>query len=159
MFSLVLNTTSLLHHSGGYCYPKQLSVRSVAAVWCLGVFFLANFYSSTLISYITAQVPSPLIESVYDLPKKPDVYVAVEEGQAPDGLISRAQSGILKYMNNTLKKKPSIRCARMEQCLDLVVAGSHVFIQVYIKFPKFHLMHYSQQLLILIDEPCAECVH
>ena len=120
----------IILNQGGVCYPSKLCVRLVAAAWCVGAFFIVNSYSTTLISHITASIEKPLINSVYDLPKKPEILVAVEEGRGPDGVFAGAQNGILKYISNTLNREPSSRCRRTEQCFEKVAQGTYVFVQV-----------------------------
>ena len=115
---------------GGYCHPRNHSVRLVAGAWCIGTFFLVNSYTSTLVSLITKPVQVPIINSVYDLPNKPNVYVAIEAGMGLNRILSNSQSGILKYLDNTLKNETNIRCSTLKQCLEKVVDGTHVFAEV-----------------------------
>ena len=85
-------------------------------------------------SHITSLNKKPIIDSIYDLPNKPNVHVAVQEGFAPDRIISKAEGGILKYLDDSLNRKTSIRCQKIEQCIEKVAQGTHVLIQV----TKFH---------------------
>jgi len=126
---------------GGYCQPRSHSIRLVAGVWCIGTFFLVNSYTSTLVSLITKPVQVPVINSIYDLPNKPNVYVAIEAGMGLNRIISNSQSGILKYLDDTLKNEPNIRCSTLTQCLEKVVDGTHVFAEALImKFIFFILI-------------------
>ena len=66
---------------------RQLAICFLAGVWCLASFVLVTSYSSVLIAYITAPDKfKPIINSVNDLPNKPDIQVTVNRNLFPDVL-------------------------------------------------------------------------
>ena len=59
---------------------RQLAIRFVAGAWCLACFVLVTAYSSVLIACITAPDKfKPIINSVNDLPNKPEIQVTVNK--------------------------------------------------------------------------------
>lgn len=67
---------------GGPCPWWALSIRLIAAAWCLTAFILVNGYCSTLITYVISHNNPPLIESVHDLVRDPTINLVVEKGKA-----------------------------------------------------------------------------
>ena len=51
-------------------------------------FFLVYFYSSVLISFISASNKVPVIEKLTDLPSKPEVRVVTNYGWSADAILS-----------------------------------------------------------------------
>jgi hypothetical protein len=78
----------LLLFEGNYCLSRRLPVRLLAGVWCLASFFLVYFYSSVLISFISASNKVPIIEKLTDLPSKPEVRVVTNYGWSADAILS-----------------------------------------------------------------------
>ena len=75
---------------------RQLAVRLLAGAWCLACFVLVTAYSSVLVACITAPDKfKPIINSINDLPNKPEVHVVVNKNFFPD-LMFRV------YLNNSL---------------------------------------------------------
>lgn len=62
------------------CSSKNLMIRIIIISWCIASFALTNFYSALLISFVTSPTLTPLINSIYDVPNRPDVRVAVNRG-------------------------------------------------------------------------------
>ena len=59
---------------------RQLAICFLAGAWCLASFVLVTAYSSVLIACITAPDKfKPIINSVNDLPNKPDIRVTVNK--------------------------------------------------------------------------------
>ena len=66
---------------------KSLVVRLLAGAWCLACFVLITAFSSVLISFLTTIGDyKPLVNSVNDLPSKPDVRLTVNKDWGPDTL-------------------------------------------------------------------------
>ena len=64
---------------------KQIAIRFLTGAWCVACFVLISAYSSVLIAFVTSPDPfKPLINSVYDLPKKPEVRLTVKKGWIAD---------------------------------------------------------------------------
>ena len=78
--SVHMTSKILIFVSGRKCSTKKLSIRIVAAVWCLGTFVIISLYRATLISYITLNRPEQLIHSAEDLVHRPNVHLLVEDG-------------------------------------------------------------------------------
>ena len=73
---------------GSYCLSQTLSIRLLAGVWCLASFFLVYFYNSTLISFISASVPRPIIEKMSEIPTQNHLRVVVNYGWAADIILT-----------------------------------------------------------------------
>lgn len=69
-------------HKGGWCQARVLSIRLIAAVWCLGCFVLIQSYSSTLFSHVLSPSIHPVINSINDFPNVPDLLVTVDRGRS-----------------------------------------------------------------------------
>ncbi len=65
---------------------QKLVVRFLAGAWCVASFIIVTAYSSVLISFVTAPNLKPLIDSVYDLPIKQNIKLAVDRGWSPEFL-------------------------------------------------------------------------
>lgn len=65
----------------------MLSIRLIAAVWCLGCFVLIQSYSSTLISYVLSPTITPIISSVDDIPKVNGLKITVDRGRSIEASI------------------------------------------------------------------------
>lgn len=64
---------------------KTLVIRLMTGAWCLSCFVLITAYSSVLISFLTAPDKlKPLINSIEDLPKFPNIKVSLVKGWGPD---------------------------------------------------------------------------
>jgi hypothetical protein len=63
-------------------------IRLLTGAWCLTGFVLVTAYSSVLISFVTApdSFYMVLINSVYEMPQKPDVRLTVEKNRFIDVL-------------------------------------------------------------------------
>ena len=130
----------------------------MAGTWCVFAFFLVSFYTTTLISFVTSPNEQPLVNSVYDIPKKAGVNIVFDKRQYIDILLSvlflawcflavsvannfnnlvinysqTADSGILKNLAESVKRDPSLGCTTKEMCLQKVRDGLHVYIEVNI---------------------------
>jgi len=70
---------------GGFLASRRLALRLVAGALCILAFVLVTAYQSVLISFILAPgMQPPIISSVTDLAKKPDVHLVVDKGMAID---------------------------------------------------------------------------
>ena len=67
----------------------SLVIRLLTGSWCLAGFVLVTAYSSVLISFVTApdSYYNALINSVYDLPKQPEVRLTAEKNKFIDTLL------------------------------------------------------------------------
>ena len=54
------------------------------AAFCLAAFVLNKAYSSVLISFATTPIFRPIIDSIYDIPKTPNVRPITEKDQGTD---------------------------------------------------------------------------
>ena len=63
-----------------YCSSRKLSVRFIAAAWCLVSTVTFIFYHATMISCITSYQLQPLIQSAEELVRRQDVHLVVEKG-------------------------------------------------------------------------------
>ena len=90
-----INTTRLVFYSKNYAgniasralsNNGKLGVQLLAAAWCLSCFVLVTAYSSVLISFLTApdNIYTPLVNSVNDLPMKPEIRVTVDRSKFSD---------------------------------------------------------------------------
>lgn len=73
---------------GGTSRNQKFTIRFLAGAWCVTCFVLVTAYSSVLISFVTSPNYKPLIQSLYDMPKNPQVKVAVNRGWSPDLLFT-----------------------------------------------------------------------
>ena len=81
-------------------------IRFLAGAWCLTGFVLITAYSSVLISFLTAPDPlKPIINSVNDLPKKPNIHFMVNKGWIAD-LIFQVSTIITRI--RLLHKSPAL---------------------------------------------------
>ena len=69
-----------------------MKIRILAGTWCLATVVLANVYSSTLISYVSAPTRQPIIDSIHDIPKVAGLQVAVDKGLGADVVVSVSSS-------------------------------------------------------------------
>ena len=67
---------------------QKLAIRFLAGAWCLTCFVLIMAYSSVLISFVASPYYEPLISSLYDIPKNPQVTITVNKGLYPDLLFT-----------------------------------------------------------------------
>jgi hypothetical protein len=73
---------------GGTSRDQKLTIRLLAGSWCVACFVLVTAYSSVLISFVTSPYYKPLIRSVYDIPKNPNIKITVNRGWSPDLLFT-----------------------------------------------------------------------
>jgi hypothetical protein len=76
------------YETGTDCGSKNRVTIFVAGLWAVLCFVLANSYRSRLISFLTSSSQEPLLDSIYDLPNKPNVHLVVEEGTGMDIMFS-----------------------------------------------------------------------
>lgn len=60
----------------------------MVGTWCLATFVLVQAYSSTLISFVTTPISTPLIKSLEELASKTNVYPVVRVNYAADVILS-----------------------------------------------------------------------
>ena len=75
-------------NTGGVCYPTLLRIRLIAAAWCLAAFFVVNAYNTTLISFISSPNLQPVIDSIYEIQKKPELRMVLDKDQYSDSVFS-----------------------------------------------------------------------
>ena len=100
----------------------------------------------------------PLIESVYDIPKKPGIAISVEKMKSADTLLlvenifhlngktkfikkylQSAENGISKFLGDMLRSDDSLRCPKFKDCLDTVRSKkTTVFITVNLTYIWLH---------------------
>ena len=82
--------------SGALPNNRQFPLRILTGVWCLACFVLVTAYSSVLIACITAPDKfKPIINSVNDLPNKPDIHVTVDKNLFLDVVLQVIQNLLL----------------------------------------------------------------
>ena len=77
LYKYVSLSASVFNHHGN-------AIRIGIGAFSLAAFVLSHAYSSVLISFATTPIFRPLIDSVYDIPKNPRVYVTVDKDQGTD---------------------------------------------------------------------------
>lgn len=75
-------------HQGQSFYSNRLIYRIVAGAWCVGCFFLIQIFCSTLTSHLTSPNQMPIVSSLVELAKTPDVDFTVDKGLGMDLLLS-----------------------------------------------------------------------
>ena len=67
---------------------KSLVIRVMTGAWCLSCFVLITAYCSVLVSFLTEpeKLNKPIIDSIDDLIKRPEIRVTVKKGWGPDFL-------------------------------------------------------------------------
>ncbi|XP_046453781.1 ionotropic receptor 93a-like [Daphnia pulex] len=129
VFGVILSQGLLAQ--GGTSRDQRLTIRVLAGTWCVACFVLVTAYSSVLISFVTSPNYKPLIRSVHDIPKNPQIKITVNQGWLPDRLFSNADEGIFKYLGDQLRKEPDLRCSVTEECLERVRKGFSAYVQEY----------------------------
>lgn len=61
----------------------MVAFRTLAGTWALGSFLLVNYYNSILTSFFAASNYKLLMNSVYELPKNPEIKVTANSISAP----------------------------------------------------------------------------
>jgi hypothetical protein len=56
----------------------------IAAAWCLAAFVVVNVYNTTLISFISSPNLQPVIDTIYDIQKKPELQIVLDKAQYSD---------------------------------------------------------------------------
>lgn len=71
---------------GNMSKRKSLVIRIMTGAWCLSCFVLITAYSSVLVSLLTEpeMLNKPIIDSIDDLIKHPEIRVTVKKGWGPD---------------------------------------------------------------------------
>lgn len=91
---------NLIHLYPGMMAQKEtsqnqtLTIRLLAATWCLACFVLITAFSSVLISFVTLPYYKPLIDSIYDIPKNPQIKITVDRGLPMDSLFT-----VIRFLN------------------------------------------------------------
>lgn len=60
----------------------------IGGVWCFAAFVLVNAYNSTLISQLTLPNQKPLINSIYDLRNRSDIYLVTDRNLNTDAVLT-----------------------------------------------------------------------
>nr|CAH0113330.1 unnamed protein product [Daphnia galeata] len=129
VFGVILSQGLLAQ--GGTSRDQKLTIRLLAGSWCVACFVLVTAYSSVLISFVTSPYYKPLIRSVYDIPKNPNIKITVNRGWSPDLLFTNADEGVFKYLGDQLRKEPDLRCSVTEECMERVRKGYSIYVQEY----------------------------
>jgi hypothetical protein len=77
-----------LQAQGGTSRDQKLTIRVLAGTWCVACFVLVTAYSSVLTSFVTSPYYKPLIRSVHDIPKNPQIKITLNRGWVPDRVFS-----------------------------------------------------------------------
>ena len=67
---------------------KKVPILLIAGAWTLATFVLQNYYTTLLISYVTAPNPQPLITSIYDLRKHPEIQLVTDKNNNIDAIFT-----------------------------------------------------------------------
>ena len=100
-----------IHHAGTLSNRalknnRKLVIRFLVGAWCLSCFVILTAYSSVLVSFLNAPDDSfsAIVNSVNDLPMKPDIRVTVDKGLIADILFKvfsiRYELAFLKKLSN-----------------------------------------------------------
>ena len=133
---------TFLNCSDGFCPSHKLAIRIVAGTWCLVCFVLITAYSSVLVSYIVAPNLKPIIDAIEDMPNVPGLQmVTVKDSSIDNFFIVRIFTIYFKafhlniynflqnypktlykywYVGNQLRENPSLRCTKIDICIDKV---------------------------------------
>ena len=69
---------SLMHIGGFYIKMRKWPILILIGFWSLSAFVLHNFYTTLLISDVTAPKSQPLINSIYDLRHRSDLNLVTD---------------------------------------------------------------------------------
>jgi len=106
-----LNAIQFIHATGSASSQalgrsRQLAILLLAGAWCLVCFVLVTAYSSVVISFLTApETFKPIINSINDLPMKPEIRVTVNKGWTPDKIFEVILEVIELELNMNRKNK------------------------------------------------------
>ena len=127
---------------------RQWRFLIILGSWSLSTFVLMNFYTTLLISDVTAPEPKPLIRSIRDLVDRDDVHLvtdkqaitkahflvflssnrhAIFQTIPKPSFIKSAESGLLKSLGNKLKAFPGSLCNTSKECVEMVKSGKAVY--------------------------------
>ena len=67
---------------------KQMPILMVIGSWSMAAFILTIYYNTLLISFISAPNPKPLINSIYDLQNRSDLFLLTDEVGNTNAIIS-----------------------------------------------------------------------
>jgi len=68
-------------------FNKKLSIRIVIATWGLAGFLLVNYYSSLCISFLTIPITKPLIQSIEELRKHPEIQLVIDKNRNAEAFL------------------------------------------------------------------------
>ncbi len=72
----------------GRSFSTSIPILILTGVWEFTSFLLSNYYTTLLISYVTAPNPQPMIKSIYELQNRPDLRVVIDKGIPSEVVIS-----------------------------------------------------------------------
>ena len=85
MISNSISAGPIKNGIGNMRQRRSLVIRVMTGAWCLSCFILITAYCSVLISFLTEPDKlKPIINSVEDLIKHPEIRVNVVKGWGPD---------------------------------------------------------------------------
>ncbi|XP_046448145.1 glutamate receptor ionotropic, delta-1-like isoform X1 [Daphnia pulex] len=119
-----LYTFGTLLSQGGPCTSKRLSIRLVAAAWCLAAFIFVQAYNSTLFTYVVTPVHQPLINSIYDIFENSDINLLVRTDTIDLLLKRNNNTGVFLKIQKKLDSYANSRCALASNCIQSVASGS-----------------------------------
>ena len=124
----------------------------IASSWCLASLIIGTYYAADLTSYITVPTYKTLINSINEVPDRPDIRLVTNKGGNADAVISvkelhdpynvctdlpkliqlnqSAMAGLLKELRNKLDAESDSRCLITKDCVDKVHTGSYVYTSV-----------------------------
>lgn len=74
--------------TGGVFRSRHLPGLVVAGAWSLATFVLVQAYSSTLISFVTTPISTPLVKSPEDLVRQTHVHLIVRINYATETILT-----------------------------------------------------------------------
>ena len=129
-----------------YRFNKKLCIRIVVATWGLAGFLLVNYYNSLCISFLAIPITKPLIESIQELKKRPEIQLVMDKNRNIEALFlvelvqsilyrrlilistsQSAESGLLKELADRIRAYPGSLCNESRQCVNIVKGGRAVY--------------------------------
>ncbi|EFX85831.1 hypothetical protein DAPPUDRAFT_313677 [Daphnia pulex] len=116
----------ILLFQGVYFPRMRNAVYFVVGSWCLGALVLGCAYNSLLISYILGSNSEPLVDSLADLVKNPNVQLVVEKGRGIElAILGDDKPGLYKQLGDKMRSQTKSNCVTLQECVELVKSGSY----------------------------------
>nr|CAG4649460.1 EOG090X08PQ [Scapholeberis mucronata]SVE93708.1 EOG090X08PQ [Scapholeberis mucronata] len=101
---------------GQHFYSNRLIVRFASGAWCVGCFFIVQFYSTTLISHLMSPYQKLIANSMHKIANTPGVSLMSDKGFALDLLLKSIQFGDYKKLGDRFQEYPDL-CNKTDDCL------------------------------------------